>query len=197
MPCVRKLSWRSLAAYPRTILPERRELLDSLEELLPIPVSNDRADSVARWLDAGVAAGLLDPSERASLFAELRPLLHARPHPRFLHAFLDGDDSRLYAYYANFEESDWARVAHASASCVTLFRTGRRGFWSATVRAHSNRQGQVVASNFLKPGAIVRLSTPLRHAGRPLSPGKADTVVDPRRLQLVVTPVRAAVRRAA
>jgi len=191
----RKLSWRSLAAYPRALSPNLTSLLDSLEELVPIPVSKDRADSVLRWLDAGVEAGLIDAQERTKLFAELKPLLHARPHRRFLHAFLEGNDAKLFAYYANFEEADWARVS--STSSVTLFRTGPRGFWSATVRAHSNRQGQVLASNFLKPGAIVRLMTPLRHAGRVQSEGRPDTVGDPRRLQIMSVPARAALSRAA
>ncbi len=118
--------------------------------------------------------------------------------PRYVHHFIHGEYDRLFAYYQNWDESDWerkadqvdawrTRLASRMEPDLTLHRTAPRGHFTVTVRPTSNRGGRVLKSNMhtVPVGAIVRLDAPLRHAAMRMASGRLDTVGDPRALKVV------------
>lgn len=177
--------WRSLSAYPLAISKTTAELLDTIEEILPLrpdPAARP-TDAVSAWLYEAGAKEIASWMEVHTACEELVPTLHERPEPRFLDLFLDGDYGALY------EKGEEARVHEAAAKAkeskdrVRLSARGGRRL--VVIEPTSNRAGRIVRSNFLPKGTVVRSSVPWTHAMRPRSSwGNGDTIVDPQQLEV-------------
>ncbi len=176
-------SWRKLSAFPLSVPKETAGLLDTVDELLPIPDMGERRRSFSRWLDAAEANGVLTRAERIEAAEKVDLTLHEKPDPMYLAMFVNGDDDLLY------EEADRERVLELGASRVlvddqVVLRAARS---LIVVRRTSKREGVVVRSNLSKfrKGSVVRCATPWAFAVKPRNGWSDDTFVAPRTLALV------------
>lgn len=179
------LSWRRACAYPAVIQEETRVLLDSLEELTPIPRGHGVRTSVLAWLENSTQAGLLTPGEAYAAQTELRPTLHAKPDRYFLHLFLDGEDDLL------LEEGECERLRETAAhrpEPETIRLVG--GPWTATIIPLTRQKGVVRESNCLRKGALILSRIPWNRAGHIRGTWTEDTFVHPKSLEILPSPSR-------
>ena len=98
-------------------------------------------------------------------------------HDRFAMYCLANDRfDDLFAPYENYQgvESDYIHLMGGAPD---------RPFW-AVLKPHSLRLGEVIQSNFLPVGVLVRSKIKFRHAARPRG-NSLLTEMDPRRLEIV------------
>ncbi len=181
------VSWRRACAYPAVIKVETRGLLDSLEELAPIPDGHGGRSSVLAWIQSSTQAGLLTPGEANAAETELRPTLHAKPDRYFLHLFLDGEDDLL------LEDGECERLRETAAHRLepeTIRLVG--GPWTATIIPLTRQKGVVRESNCLRKGAFILSRIPWNRAGHIRGTWTEDTFVHPKSLLIIPSPSRQA-----
>lgn len=187
--CGSIFGWRRLVAFAALLSPQVSGLLDSLEELLPVPRDPEgRKEAFLSWLERAAQLGLLRESERDLLNETVRLRLHEEPDPMYLAMFAHGDDDLLY------EEAERERQAAAQADLPKAgdrFRVADdRRF--VEVRKTGKRTGVVLRSNFLPRGTEVRSQVNWPFAAKPRNSWSQATLVSPRTLKVLGAPGRRA-----